>query len=171
MYARDSSSTLARSIRSTSVSHSGKRLRPLACMRQHTDSPNWENSTQCTPKEAGAGLGVCVCRGGDASCQNTHTGSQGKPREKATLQPRNALTFHPSHYLFGRPLANRFHNQGHHQTTLSFTHQKEGNKNEGGGGKQESGKQRRWVDGRATDGSLKAWLEERAGGFHNAVQR
>lgn len=61
----------------------------------------------------------------------------------------NDRTFHPIHYLLGGPLANRFHNESHHQITLSFTPKSEkdwGNLSEHG------------------------W-DERAVGFYSAVQR
>lgn len=53
------------------------------------------------------------------------------------MQCINALTFHPVHYLFQCPLANRFHNKGHHQTTLSCTPEGGGKKLLGVGKKEE----------------------------------
>jgi len=61
----------------------------------------------------------------------------------------NNHTFHPIHYLLGHPLANRFHNESHHQITYhSHQNQKKERKNV----------------------SEHGW-DKRAVGFYSAVQR
>lgn len=69
--------------------------------KQHRDDQNWINSSQ------------------NKECESTDANRQDPKYRQYTAI--NDPTFHPIHYLLGRPLANRFHNESHHQITLSFT--------------------------------------------------